>query len=489
VNKGKIMRTGEQGATMRGSTEYDTLFWMGTDAFSFQFIQSELRSKLPFFGIASVVLVAGISSLVLAALRSGERLLLWVGIFSVLYASRLFIENGLVHTAVGLDDHHVLLLTLCLTYLIGIPYAAFAQELIGPGWKGSMSIWLWIEIGFAVVAIPAFILNYNNSQWTDSANGVLIIGGTLLLLAHVVFRRQSSASFESTLVWPLVISGVFVLLNNRGYRPGGLNVEPLGFLILLAGLGTTAARRAIARERKLSEVEQELKTARRIQNSIIPESAPSVPGLRIATRYQPMTAVAGDFFDFIRTGEHSFTVLVADVSGHGVPAALVASMLKVCLAAQQDHANDPAEVLTGLNTMLRGSLGGQYVTAACASVDMLQRTIAYAGAGHPPALLLRRERRDVAELCENGLFIGPFPHATYSNMYVPFEGGDKMLLYTDGILEANGPDGQEFGQKGVEQLLRNSHDLEPAEFIERLFNQIHTPTQQDDLTAVLIQFD
>jgi phosphoserine phosphatase RsbU/P len=462
---------------------------MSTPTLSYQFVQSELRSKLPFFGIASIVLVAGVSSLVLAALRSGERLLLWVGLFSVLYASRLFLENGLVHTAVGLDDRHFLLFTLCLTYLIGIPYAAFARELIGPGWKGSMSIWLWIEIGFALVAIPAFLLNNNNSQWAGSANGVLIIGGTLLFLAHVVFRGQSSASFESTLVWPLVISGASVLLNNRGYRPGGFNVEPLGFLILLAGLGTTAARRAIARERKLTEVEQELKTARQIQNSIIPDSAPSVPGLRLATRYQPMTAVAGDFFDFIKTGEHSITILVADVSGHGVPAALVASMLKVCLAAQREHANDPAKVLTGLNTMLRGSLGGQYVTAVCACVDMLQKDIAYAGAGHPPGLLLRRERREVAELCQNGLFIGPFPHATYSNRHVSFEGGDKLLLFTDGILEATGPDGQEFGQKGVEQLLLNSEDVPPARFIERLFRQIYTPMQLDDLTAVLIQFD
>ena len=183
--------------------------------------------------------------------------------------------------------------------------------------------------------------------------------------------------------------------------------------------------------------------ARRIQNSIIPESAPNLPGLRLAMRYQPMTSVAGDFFDFLKTSETSLTILVADVSGHGVPAALVASMLKVCFASQRKQAADPANVLAELNMMLRDSLDGQYITAACAAIDFVAHTITYAGAGHPPALLLARNRGEVMQLAENGLFLGPFPTATYSNMTVPFESGDKLLLYTDGILEATGPDGYE----------------------------------------------
>jgi len=201
-----------------------------------------------------------------------------------------------------------------------------------------------------------------------------------------------------------------------------------------------------------------------------------------------MTAVAGDFFDFLKTGENSLTILVADVSGHGVPAALVASMLKVCFAAQRAQGDDPAKVLAGLNLMLCGSLGGQYVTAACAAIDLGAQTVTYAGAGHPPALLLRRKGGDVIQLAENGLFIGPFPHATYSNISVAFERGDKLLLYTDGILEATQADGEEFGQKRLETFLINTQSLQPAEFIQRLFQAIASPAQQDDLTAVLAQF-
>lgn len=119
--------------------------------------------------------------------------------------------------------------------------------------------------------------------------------------------------------------------------------------------------------------------------------------------------------------------------------------------------------------MLRGSLGGQYVTAACAAIDVAAQVITYSGAGHPPSLLLRKNGGGITLLAENGLFIGPFPHATYSNMAIPFRSGDKLLLYTDGILEATGPSGQEYGQERLGQFLRDAEQLEPTELIEQLF--------------------
>jgi sigma-B regulation protein RsbU (phosphoserine phosphatase) len=338
-------------------------------------------------------------------------------------------------------------------------------------------IWLWLEVAFAIVAIPVALLAHQ-VRWTDSVNSFLVTGGTLLVLLHVLLRPEGSDSFGKSLTYPLLVAGVLVLLENRGVKLAGVSMEPFGFLILLGGLGMAAARRTLERERKLVEVEQELVTARRIQNSIIPHASPDVRYLRIATRYQPMTSVAGDFYDFLKTGEHCLTILVADVSGHGVPAALVSSMLKVCFAAQREQAHNPAGILAGLNVMLRDCLGGQFVTAACAAIDVAEQAITYSGAGHPPSLLLRKSTGSVMQLAENGLFIGPFPHAAYSNIVVPFESGDKLLLYTDGILEATTPDGQEFGQERLEQLLGNAEDREPAEFIERLFGKISTPVQR-----------
>ncbi len=455
---------------------------MSPDVIPRQVVQTALRADLPFIGIATVALIAGLASLLLGTLGSRDRLLLWLGVFSSLYGIRLFTHNGLVHAAIGGSDYHFLLWTLCLTYVIPIPYASFARELFGAGWKRSFTAWIWLEIAFALIFVPV-TLYLGPTDLADHVNTILVTGGTLLMMLHLILGRAHLDRVTKGLRWPLAVAGILVLFTNQGFRPAGIELEPLGFLILLGGLGWTAAAHAVARERQLVEVEGELALARRIQTSIIPDSPPEFSALRFGMRYQPMTSVAGDFFDFLKTGERSLSVLVADVSGHGVPAALVASMLKVCFAAQQSEAHDPAKVLTGLNTMLRGSLGGQYVTASCAAIDLAAGQVTYAGAGHPPALLLRSKQGDVLQLAQNGLFIGPFPHATYSNMAVPFEDGDKLLLYTDGILEACGPDGQEFGGKNLEALLLDTEHLEPAEFVK-----IATPAQQDDLTVVLMSF-
>jgi sigma-B regulation protein RsbU (phosphoserine phosphatase) len=95
----------------------------------------------------------------------------------------------------------------------------------------------------------------------------------------------------------------------------------------------------------------------------------------------------------------------------------------------------------------------------------------------------------VQQLAENGLFLGPFPHATYSNFSVPIQSGDALLLYTDGIVEASAPDGDEFGRERLEQLLLEAAARQPAEFLDLLFRKISNSEQEDDLTAVLARFD
>jgi len=451
-------------------------------------VHAALRANLPFIGIASVTFVAGGAFLLLSLLRSRDRMLLWLGVFSVLYALRLFADNELIQAAISVDDTAVALWILCLTYVIPIPLAFFARELLGESWRKVTAIWIQIQIVFAAITIPLTLLGYHG-EWIDYVNAVLVISGTLLVLMYVARKSNDGNSFARSLTWPLSIFGVLILLRNFGFRPAGLNIEPFGFLILLAGMGVTASRHALASERKLLEMEQELATARRIQDSILPRSSPELQALRLAARYQPMTAVAGDFYDFAKLGDAHLTILVADVSGHGVPAALVASMLKVCFAALREKARDPASVLTGLNVMLRDSLGGQYVTAACASIDTHEKIITYSGAGHPPALLLRRQAGSVVPLLENGLFIGPFPQASYANLSISFQPGDRLLLYTDGIPEATARDGEEFGQERLAAFLIATADLPPQQLIERLFQEIATSSQQDDQTALLAHFD
>jgi sigma-B regulation protein RsbU (phosphoserine phosphatase) len=405
----------------------------------------------------------------------------------MLYAARLFIQNDLVRAAFNAPGAEYGPFVLAITYAINIPFGLFALELLGRGWKESTVIWVWLCGAFAVIAIPVS-LAARDPYWLHVANGVLVVGGTLLLLLHVFAARRAGNSLAVSLVWPLASFAVCVFLENKGVKVRGLSIEPVGFLVLLMGLASVAARRALATQRKLIDMEQELSTARRIQFSILPESTPSVEGIRIAMRYEPMTAVAGDFYDFLLS-DNLLTILVADVSGHGVPAALVACMLKVCFAAQKMNAANPAAILSGLGLMLRGNLGGQYVTAACATIDKKSRTITYAGAGHPPSVLVRGKQSDAMLLDQNGLFLGPFPNASYENMSLPFQTGDRLFLYTDGITEAPGLDGEEFGRERLRQFLIQSNGTEPKSTLEWLFKQIRTADPKDDLTAVLVHFD
>lgn len=128
--------------------------------------------------------------------------------------------------------------------------------------------------------------------------------------------------------------------------------------------------------------------------------------------------------------------MIADVSGHGVPAALVASMVKVAIAAQAAHADDPAKVTSRLNSILSGKLQGQFVTAAYVFLDLEAMTGRYCAAGHPPLLKYSPVTNATESITENGLVLGVFSSAAYSSRSFRILPRDRFLLYTDGVLEA-----------------------------------------------------
>jgi phosphoserine phosphatase RsbU/P len=227
----------------------------------------------------------------------------------------------------------------------------------------------------------------------------------------------------------------FALWDNVA-EPLGLTskIEPFGFAAFLAALGYVAARQTMERDQQLNAIQKELEVARRIQLSILPAEFPRSENFRVAARYIPMTSVAGDFYDFIVADDKQAGLLIADVSGHGVPAALIASMVKLAATSQRAQAADPSSFLAGMNSALLGNTQNQFVTAAYVHLDSEARELRYSAAGHPPMLLLRQG--SVREIEENGLMLAAFDFAKYSNAAHGLEPGDRLLLYTDGILEA-----------------------------------------------------
>jgi sigma-B regulation protein RsbU (phosphoserine phosphatase) len=254
-----------------------------------------------------------------------------------------------------------------------------------------------------------------------------------------------------------------------------------------------AAREQLARQ--LLSINNELEMAREVQLSILPHEIPQIRGLEIAARYLPMSSVAGDFYDFIIVDETHVGILVADVSGHGLPAALIASMLKAALSAQSAHACDPARVLAGLNQSLCGKFRRHFATGAYVFVNMEKKFLSYAAAGHPPLLLWQTSTGIAAEVLENGLPLGLFSAATYSAVEIPLEPNDKVILYTDGIPETTSPSDQEFGVDLLKGFLESNHTLGADVFADLLLDELSGWSehpkgqgQRDDITLLVIDF-
>lgn len=283
----------------------------------------------------------------------------------------------------------------------------------------------------------------------------------------------------------------------RGFQVGAVDYvhKPFSPAVMKARVHTHLTLRETRKKlaQQLFAIQKELETARLIQQSILPQMVPQIDGLDIAARYVPMASVAGDFYDFIVVDNKHVGILVADVSGHGMPAALIASMLKIALAAQSAHADDPARVLLGLNQALCGKFQHHYVTAAYMFVDMEKRTLLYAGAGHPPLLMWGAASPGVRDVTENGLFLGMFDFATYSSVQVSLAPGDRGLLYTDGVSETNNPEGAEFGSKRFRQFLEAQKNGSANQLVDGLLEELARWSARgegedlsDDITMVTI---
>jgi len=246
---------------------------------------------------------------------------------------------------------------------------------------------------------------------------------------------------------------------------------------------------------QLLALNNELEMARQIQLSILPHTLPQLPGLEIVTRFRPMTSVGGDFYDFIQIDDKHLGILIADVSGHGLPSALIASMLQVALTAQIAHASEPAKVLSGLNRALCGKFTQHFVTAAYVYVDLEKSLMRYAGAGHPPVMQFRPSTGKSIQMLENGLILGMFDAAIYETIERPLEPGDRQVLYTDGILEAASPAEELYGEDRFMRFMENNHALDAEQFADAFLDDIAKWTgesagqgQQDDITLLLFDF-
>jgi len=377
-----------------------------------------------------------------------------------------------------------------ITYAIPVP-ALLLLCAAFPAWRrvlGALAVAIAV---FAAVAIGADRA-LRRPESAIVPNNVIAIAFMTFALA-VLLRPATMPSPDRRLL-RIGLASLFVTAvadNLRGMHVvawRGPDAEPLGSTVLIACLGTIAVRRVFADAQRLLALDRELHLARGIQASILPRAMPNVAGLSVAARYEPMTAVAGDFYEFLDLGRSRLGVLVADVSGHGVPAALIASMVKVAIAGQRARAESPSSVLTGMNETLSGQLGGQYVTAAYLFLDREAGVMRYAAAGHPPLLVFPREAA-AREVEENGLPLGILDGSEYGQVEAPLRAGDRFLLYTDGLVDATNPAGEFFTLERVKQAVADAAGLSTSDGADLLLARARAWAQAaaaDDLPVVLL---
>ena len=450
------------------------------DAFNLLF-----GATLATFGLLAVMVF-------IARKRFAQRGLLWFGVFLSVYGVRLFFDTDIFRfTAEPIPTIVWRYLVAALTYLIPLLGVLFFREVF-PNWNRTLR---WLAIGLGAFPIIGAVVDQvlNRPFALSWLNNVIVIVGFVSLLV-ALYRYPPANNTQSLRAGVLIFSITVLIRNVWGLRNPDLPLEvrllePLGFTCFLIGLGTVIIRKLFDQEEQFIELNKELEIARRIQTSILPDKAPSNRLIRFATRYLAMTAVAGDFYDFLVVDENRIGVLIADVSGHGVPAALIASMVKVAVSAQLPCAADPAQVLSGMNRILCGKMQSQYVTAAYLFLDLQNGVMRYAAAGHPALLYCEQEHGTSGSITENGLMLGLFPNAPYSVVERRLHEGTRFLLYTDGLLEASDGTEQFFGEERVREALAQTRTLSAEQCASLLIERVQQWTahrQEDDLTVIVI---
>jgi phosphoserine phosphatase RsbU/P len=442
------------------------------------------------FGVL-IVAAGAVSCLFFAVrLKLREYSLLYFGLGAMLYGVRLFINGSSNYMQEQWDW-----ITEVIALVIPIPLLLFFTATMARRWR-KLALWsigIFCVIGAVGMAELFLVQSERATQKAIHLIAIVVIPVLMVLL----FIGGRTASREQKILragfFVFLLFIVHTNLGNIGMISHGPDLEFIGFVTFLGCLGYVAAARTQRNEEQLLTLNKELEIARGIQAGLLPEKGFSVAGLTTASRYVPATSVAGDFYDFLPK-DGGLGILIADVSGHGVPAALSASMVKVAITAQRDWANDPARVLSGLNSILCGNLQGQFVTAGFLYLDPRRGALTYAGAGHPPLLAWRGREKKVESIEENGLMLGIFPEGAYKSMTAALEPGDRFVLYTDGIAEAPSLSGEEFGMERFKDFMTQNSGRSAQDFCDGLIQHVaawcgnSSREQHDDLTLIVVDY-
>jgi serine phosphatase RsbU (regulator of sigma subunit) len=236
---------------------------------------------------------------------------------------------------------------------------------------------------------------------------------------------------------------------------------------------------------------QELEIARTVQESLLPQDSLDLDDFFVAARTRSMTSMGGDYYDFIVDSDKNAAILMADVAGHGIQAALMMAMAKSALLLNDSACSQPEVIMSALNrtfcTLRKSSITtmmtGQIISISCSG------KISLLNAGHCPPLFIASGSHEITSVCNHALPFGFSPRRKFESLPITMSAGDIMILYSDGILECANRQGKILGEEGFAEMARNCYDVDCNRYLDNLFNAYDnfTDSQQDDITFVMIK--
>ncbi len=446
----------------------------------------------------SAIVTLGIVSLCLnfGTIFSRERILLWFGLFAAPYGTSLVCRNILLPGWDGRAELELLVLARLTGLLSSIPAILLFREFYGAGWRLSTKWVIWIYV-ILLVGVWCLTIARDRPEALPSPGLALVI----LLPLELTLDRITGYRPPQIKGTPIIFAGLLVFfltfsfdhLAHWGSGNTLVNTEPFGFLGLTFCLGYLVYRRVAANESEWLSMSNEMQAARRIQAAILPSRMPAIPGFSVSARYAPMTAVAGDFYGFPALEPGCLGLIVADVMGHGVPAALIASMVKVSVYSLAETHGAPVTIIGSLNKTLCKEAPGQFATAVYLSLNHATGSGRYCSAGHPPPLLWRRCTQQIEALNVAGLLLGVRPEEEFAEGEFRFDSGDRLLVYTDGLTEAENRWGVSFGDARLPFSLGRHRTLTADQFAGGLLEEVldwsakgEDAGQEDDITFVVV---
>ena len=244
------------------------------------------------------------------------------------------------------------------------------------------------------------------------------------------------------------------------------------------------------------KVRRDIALATEVQKRLLPEGLPQTAFASTGAYTLAARNVGGDYYDFLKVGEHSLGIALADVAGKGIAAALIMAVVQASLRiiASEDNVSLP-QLAARMNKFLHGSTGfNSYATFFYARLDEDKRQLHYVNAGHNPPYLVRASSEPnapIEELSAGGMVIGMFPFASYEESMVDLRQGDVLIAFTDGVTEALNTAEEEFGEERLKELMRRVAHLPiqemTAEVAQKLRDWIGEAQQHDDLTFIVMK--